>query len=100
MPSRIPESTIHKYGTGSCSDRVQASLQSTSNVQINWFNRVNKFKLKLTISHRAPGRYSSRFRICAALVELYSLAHIERTSTALSKLNPTQFVFGAHSHEP
>src|SRR5258705_3970872 len=36
-PSRIPESTLHKYGTGSCSDRVQASLQSKSNVQINSF---------------------------------------------------------------
>jgi len=30
--------TPHKYGTGSCSDRIQASLQSTSNVQINWLS--------------------------------------------------------------
>jgi len=29
--------TLHKNGTGSGSDRVQALLPSTSNVQINWF---------------------------------------------------------------
>ena len=56
-------------------------------VAINWFIASTTFKSKLSISQRAPGRYSSRFRICAAFVELYCLTHTERTSTGLSKLN-------------
>ena len=50
-------------------DPVQGPLQSTSNVQINWFIESTTFKSKLSISHRAPGRYSSRFRICVAFVQ-------------------------------
>jgi hypothetical protein len=71
----LPLEQLHKYGTGSCSDRVQASVQSTSNGQINWFIESTTVKSKLSISHRAPGRYSSRFRICAEFVELYCLTH-------------------------
>jgi hypothetical protein len=31
--------------------------------------RVNNLQVKVSISHRAPGRYGSRFRICVAFVE-------------------------------
>ena len=65
----------HKYGTGSCSDRIQALLQSTSNGTNQLVYRANNLHVKVDISHRAPGRYSSRFRICAAFVELYCLTH-------------------------
>src|SRR5258705_2395942 len=47
-----PESTLHKYRTGSCRDRIQASLQSKSNVQINLFIEATIF---CQVEHLAPG---------------------------------------------
>src|SRR6185369_10294311 len=49
--------------------------------------RVNDLQIKVEHLAPAPGRYSSRFRICVPFVELYCLTQTERTSTWLSKLS-------------
>jgi len=55
-PVRIPESTIHKYETGSGSDRTIAGQ-----IQVRIWNSIS--------NQPSPGRYRSRLRICAAFVE-------------------------------
>jgi hypothetical protein len=40
-------------------------------VQINWFIASTNFKSKVEQLAPGPGRYSSRFHICAEFVELY-----------------------------
>src|SRR6185312_15094962 len=56
------EPTIHKYGAGSGSDRAIVELPIA-------------LQIRTCVYLGSSGRYRSRFRICAAFVELYCRVH-------------------------
>ena len=53
---------------------------------------VDLFRSMLTAAMPGPGRYSSRFRICAAFVEWYCLIRSQRLNSELLASNKTYFL--------
>ena len=69
---------------------------SLAAVNIEWykstgFSGSRTFESKLSMSHRATGRYSSRFRICAAFVELNCLILILKVELCAGCLKLNQY---------
>jgi hypothetical protein len=81
---RKQDAAPRKYRTGSRSDRIDGSLNSTSKVQLNWASR------------KGPGRYCSRFPIRRPRMQTFLVTQL---GSRRGSLPPTLRISSTHGAE-